>query len=228
MQSARLRRHRLNAMSSVLRLPLLITTPGIWAEPQAGSARPELMVQLGHSGPILCSTFSPDEKYLLTGGLDYTARLWDVATGKEIRRFLGNREPVDMVSFLPDGRRIVTHSDNGPLILWERDTGRTLRRFEGKPNSDPFFQFSPDGTWLLTVTGDGDTNSWDALTGEHRGQLGRHGGPPRYIEFSPENERAILTFERAVLIWNIKARRIEDQTTLPTHKRYPTGPLGKR
>src|SRR5207248_2835428 len=67
------------------------------------SSRPKLMVQLGHSGPILCSAVSPDETMLLTGGQDYTARLWDLETGKELRRFLAHREPVDLVMFSPDG-----------------------------------------------------------------------------------------------------------------------------
>ena len=32
--------------------------------------------------------YSPDGKYVATAGYDHTARLWDPATGKEVRRFL--------------------------------------------------------------------------------------------------------------------------------------------
>ena len=33
--------------------------------------------------------FSPDGRFALTGSSDKTARLWDAATGAEVRRFEG-------------------------------------------------------------------------------------------------------------------------------------------
>src|SRR5207237_4063818 len=47
--------------------------------------------------PVLAIAFSPDGKWMATGGYandkdDYFARLWDVETGKEVRRFMhGNQ-----------------------------------------------------------------------------------------------------------------------------------------
>jgi WD40 repeat protein len=40
------------------------------------------MTLVGHTGAVTSIDFSPDGKMLLSGGLDGTARLWDVATGK--------------------------------------------------------------------------------------------------------------------------------------------------
>jgi WD40 repeat protein len=49
----------------------------------------EVFVQLGHSYWVNSVTFSPDGKYALSGSYDFTTRIWNIATGKEIAQFVG-------------------------------------------------------------------------------------------------------------------------------------------
>jgi eukaryotic-like serine/threonine-protein kinase len=46
--------------------------------------------------------FSPDGARVLTGSEEKTTRLWDAATGKEIRAFKGHDKLVFSVAFSPD------------------------------------------------------------------------------------------------------------------------------
>ena len=57
---------------------------------------------------ICCVTFSPDGRRALSGSVDGTARLWDVATGSELRTVTRGDTWVSAVAFLPDGRRALT------------------------------------------------------------------------------------------------------------------------
>jgi hypothetical protein len=63
--------------------------------------------------------FSPDGKLVLAGSRDNTARLWDAATGREIRVFKGHENRVTSVAFSPDGARVLTGSAEKTARLWD-------------------------------------------------------------------------------------------------------------
>ena len=51
--------------------------------------KPEIFVQTGHSSSADSIAFSPDGRYVLSGSGDKTLKLWEVATGREIRLLKG-------------------------------------------------------------------------------------------------------------------------------------------
>ena len=70
------------------RILILALSLLFWSYPQIGiCAKPESFVQTGHTSYVSTIAFSPDGKFIISGGGDKTARLWNVATGIEIRTF---------------------------------------------------------------------------------------------------------------------------------------------
>ena len=72
--------------------------------------------------------WSKDGKRLVTAGWDATARVWDVATGKEATPPLRHDLVVFDASFSPDATRIATASWDGTARIWDAKTGESLDR----------------------------------------------------------------------------------------------------
>jgi WD40 repeat protein len=75
---------------------------------------------------------SPDGKYLLTASEDQTARLWDVQTGVELRRFVGHKGTVLTAIFSPDGRYVLTGSGDRTARLWYTSLDDTVKMLCGR------------------------------------------------------------------------------------------------
>src|SRR5262249_48319657 len=106
---------------------------------------------------------------LTAGGFDETMRLWEVATGKELRRFkFPGEEDVTSVAFSRDGRTALSGSvnfqDNQAPRRWEAATGKELGRFHGHSSGVRSVAFSRDGRTALSASADEMLKLWD-LTG---------------------------------------------------------------
>jgi WD40 repeat protein len=76
---------------------------------------------------------SPDGKIALTGAAYMghgQIKMWDVSTGKIIRRLIGHTDNVITLNFSPDSLYVLSASRDYMLILWDVTTGRILRRFK--------------------------------------------------------------------------------------------------
>jgi WD40 repeat protein len=131
-------------------------------------------------------TFCFDGSRLLVAH-DDVALLWDVNTGKEIRRFEGHQNGVREVLFSPDGTQVLTAGGNwggGEIVvppgdtsarLWDAATGKEIRRFEGSTDSIHTIQFSPSARRILTSDGQAENSTvrvWDVRTGKQLLKLG--------------------------------------------------------
>ncbi|KAG2054987.1 WD40 repeat-like protein, partial [Suillus hirtellus] len=95
----------------------------------------------GHVDWVKSVSFSPDGAYVVSGSLDMTVRLWDVATGQPIGQPLrGHTEEVNSVSFSWDGTRIISCSHDGTVRVWYAATRKSLQDHaeeDRSPSSPP-------------------------------------------------------------------------------------------
>ena len=114
-----------------------------------------------YMGP-LCISWN-DARLITTSGEDAT--LWDIKTGRTLRRFIYPEALVQSASFSSDGMRIAIGDVHGTTTVWDIATGKrqlTLRGHTSRVNNVWFFAHD---TRILTASKDGTARVWNAKNG---------------------------------------------------------------
>ena len=149
-------------------------------------APPRLLA--GHKSDTYDIAISPDGKFVVAGGADKTAILWDFATGKIVHVFEGHTDAVYPVDFSPDGKYIVTGSGDRTARLWDLAMGQTVQVFIGQSRDIQNIIFSPDGKYIITA-GPVEARIWDVATGKTVHVISE-GPAPNYfkVRYSPDGK----------------------------------------
>jgi WD40 repeat protein len=118
------------------------------------------------------AAFSGDGKILATGSSDGSLRLWDVATGKEIREWPGHRDFVLALDLTADGKTLVSHGWNtldGNVKVWDADTGKERHNLPEKGNMSKIPCLSPSGKMVAVLNDKNyEVTVYDAASGEKK------------------------------------------------------------
>jgi WD40 repeat protein len=170
-----------------------------------------LHILAGHNGGgVLALAFSPDNKLLASGALtDRAIRLWDVHSGKLVRRWDNPEAYLEDFAFSPDGKLLASASGiDGAAHVWDVATGTEVLRLSGRHGCYRI-AFSPDGRLLATGGSEPDNTVrlWEVVTGgEVRRFEGHHSGVTA-VAFSADGRLlASGAGDATVLVWDVTGR----------------------
>jgi len=112
--------------------------------------RPQLQMQTGHTGGVEKVLYSPDGRLLASSSDDSTVKVWDVATGRELRTFTSLTTQAPGLAFSRDGSLLAASDYNGNVAVWSLREGTQQTAIK---NGIAILSvaFSPDGRWIAGV-----------------------------------------------------------------------------
>jgi WD40 repeat protein len=133
--------------------------------------------------------FSPTGEHLVSTDIDGTLRIWDWATGKELRK-VSTRGMVDSgalrtISSAGQDNRVYSPDGNTLMFLGRTNVLRFLDLVTGKEIGPPghvtavqSVQFLADGKQIVTTVADGTAHKWVSGTGKDLGLVGKQSTTP--------------------------------------------------
>src|SRR6266481_1830208 len=179
-----------------LGIPSLPSQTPASVTPVAPGDKPELILQTGHSRSANAVAFSPDNRWLASGGKDNVIKIWDLATGNVLRTLYGHTSNVNALAVSPDGKLLASGSgdindkrdlgtftqggviggaEDNTVRIWSVQTGQQLQVLRGHELPVGAVAFSNDGHSLTSAGGDA-VKVWDLSAGtESRSQKTKYG-----------------------------------------------------
>lgn len=119
----------------------------------------------GHTGRVVCLTFSPDGRWLASTSDDQSSIVWRMPEGTLHRRLDGHGVKVRVAEFTSDSTLLLTAGDDARVSVWRPESGELVRRFDAAKARVYGLAIHPLGNVVATGDAGGEINFWDMRTG---------------------------------------------------------------
>mgnify|MGYP001806810045 CR=1 FL=1 len=142
----------------------------LWTASDAGTPAKERVCDLPFKPtagsppmPVTSVAFSPDGKQLVGGGSEGVVRVWETASGGEVRGLRGHTGWVTSVQFSADGKAVLSCGVDAAAKVFDLPRGEAAAT--GHSAQVNCVAVSRDGKYVATGSGDMTVKVWDLATG---------------------------------------------------------------
>jgi katanin p80 WD40 repeat-containing subunit B1 len=108
----------------------------------------------GHSKGINTIHFSPDGRWVISGGADGLVKLWDLTAGKLLHDFAHHEDAITALEFHPHEFLLATGSKDCTVKFWDLETFEIVSSSDSDSSIVKSLSFSPDGECLFSASND--------------------------------------------------------------------------
>jgi WD40 repeat protein len=158
---------------------------------------------------VFCARFHPSERYILSGGANDDAVLWEATSGQELTRLKTyDGGSVYDVAFDPRGGQVAVFK-NGAAFVFNPGTAVSLHEYHhSRTDSITSGKFSPDGTLILTGGYDSTAKIWETDTAQLISTC-IHAKRVRHVEFNGTGTRFVTACaDWTARLWDVKGNLI--------------------
>lgn len=105
--------------------------------------------------------FHPNGKYLATGSVDQTIRLWCITSGKLLRVLTDCRLPIHKITFSPNGKWLAAAGEESRVRIFDLATSSQIYELKDHPSAVSDVIWHADNQMLATATVSGVIRLYD-------------------------------------------------------------------
>ena len=143
------------------------------------------MKMQGHKYDVSAVAYSPDGRFILSGGQDTKLVLWDARNGQTKCELHGHNDEVTSIDFSKDGKYFASASKDRTIVVWNIESLSEKIRLVGHLSNIEGISFSPDGSTLASGSGDHTMIVWCCDSGRQKMKLHRD-EPVNCVKFAPD------------------------------------------
>ena len=152
---------------------------------------------------IITPAHGADGQWIVSGSWDETLKVWDAATGQEVRTMRGHAGRIRSVALSADGKRMVSGSDDRTLEGWDTASAQEIYTLTGHTKVVSSVALSVDGKRIVSASEDNTLKIWDAATGKEWHTLTGHVGAVTSVAWSSDGRRILSgSDDGTVKIWD--------------------------
>jgi len=204
------------AMTHLIKLKLSLFIACCLIIYENAEAQQSLRTLKGHRAKVYSVTYSPNGKYLASGGSDQTVRLWDANTGKLLHTYQGHQGSVLVVRFSPDGKNLASGSADGTIKIWGTTSGVVVKTLEGHSDMVGTIDYSKNGQSLVSGSRDKTVKLWNLTTGHVIHTFEDNPTLIYGVSFDPKGKKIVSASGINLKVWNATTYQLEK--TLKGHK----------
>ena len=175
---------------------------------------------VGHRYSVSCTAFSPDGRFVVSGGNDNRVIFWDAKDGRLVKTLEAHSDDVVSLKFSPDGRFFVSGTHDGIATLHELKGTlefETLGKFPCTPYA---LAFSPDGSLLSLGSKNGIAFFLDLENKGLETSVERRFGTVSKVAFSPDGSLVATAHYAEVKLWDMERDHFIKRLDGPTNSVY--------
>jgi WD40 repeat protein len=159
----------------------------------------------GHTEEVRAVAIFPNTPQIVSGGWDCTLRVWDLETGREVRRIELDVRPESQVRSVAVTSKdtIISGHRDGQIRIWKTGHDEPVKFLSGHEEGVTDLAFHPDGSLLASASMDRTLRLWDTRTWEFKSTLTGHDDEIHSIAWSPDGSRIVsASLDHTVMLWS--------------------------